>query len=217
MTPQNWKSRRAQLIGQGPNGKEILFCFRMQFVRQKHGMKTICTCIPLVYLDHILNLQISKKNFTRELSIMGGEKWKWKISKISIRNWFSTRTFFQNSSICSELVKCGWVGIGEMWVSMGLHIGKLVFWFFFSPIVSGWWGDVFGSENFGKLWPHMGFSTKHFFQKSIEERREGKHTHPHFPNPSTVVLHCDRREERGPPVQCDHTLQNVGWNFFQHQ
>ena len=20
-----------------------------------------------------------------------------------------------------------------------------------------------------------------------------------------------------PPVQCDHTLQNVGWNFFQHQ
>ena len=72
LTPQNRKSRRAQLIGQGPNGKEILFCFRMQFVRQKHGMKTICTCIPIVYLDHILNLQISKKKFHPLIQNEGG-------------------------------------------------------------------------------------------------------------------------------------------------
>ena len=111
-------------------------------------------------------LKFWKKNFTHQFRIEGGMFWKWKIWIFLTPYWVFNQTFFQNSSIFSELVKCGWVGIREMWVSMGLHIGNWVFWIFFSPIVSGWWGDVFGSENFGKFWPHIGFSTKVFFQNS---------------------------------------------------
>ena len=40
------------------------------------------------------------------------------------------------------------------------------FWIFFSPIYLGWWGDIFGSEESKKFWPHMGFSSKLFFQNS---------------------------------------------------
>ena len=39
-----------------------------------------------------------------------------------------------------------------------------VFWNFFSPIILGWWGNVFGSENFENFWPHMGFPPKLFFE-----------------------------------------------------
>ena len=37
---------------------------------------------------------------------------------------------------------------------------------FFSPVFLGWWGHVFGSENFEKFWPHMGFPPEILFQNS---------------------------------------------------
>ena len=50
--------------------------------------------------------------------------------------------------------------------SIGSPYRNSFFWNFFSPIILGWWGDIFGSENFEKFWPHMGFPSKLFFQNS---------------------------------------------------
>ena len=43
---------------------------------------------------------------------------------------------------------------------------SLDFWIFFSPVFLAWWGHVFGSENFEKFWPHMGFPPEIFVRKS---------------------------------------------------
>ena len=37
---------------------------------------------------------------------------------------------------------------------------------FFTPLKCPYWGHVFGSENFEKFWPHMGFPPELFVRKS---------------------------------------------------